>query len=207
MKKPHWTDDDIDLLQKYYQTRSKEDLQKIFPNRSWKSISHRANRLKIVRASIISRLRPKRIGNLVLVVKVYVAGLLDGEGMITVSVKKNKADPQKGGSPLTPVISISNTKKELMVWLSTNVAGCTIKTDYDTEKRKDVFAFQIARLLDVQALLEQVLPFLIVKKRQAELVLEFCNVRLQDKWMEYNPRLFEITKEVRYLNRKGKMSE
>ena len=130
-----------------------------------------------------------------------------GWGLPADKVKKDKADPMKGGSPLTPIISIANTKKELMTWLSTNIAGCTLKQGYDSRNRKDVFTFQIARLLDVKALLEQVLPYLIVKRRQAELLLEFCNLRLKDKWMTYNPRLFEIAKEIRHLNKKGKMAE
>lgn len=208
MKKPHWTDEDIDLLKRYYETRSKEEVVKLFPERSWSSLRHKAERLKVYRASVKHYLRPKRIGELQHDDKVYVAAITDGEGMITVSVKKNRADPHKGGSPLTPLIGISNSKKELIDWLHSILFGSTIKTGKEDiqRNRKAVWAVQVARLLDVKCLLEQILPYLKVKRRQAELVLEFCNVRLEDSWATYNPRLFEIAKEVRKLNRKGLQS-
>lgn len=205
MKKPHWTDEDIDLLKRYYETRSKEDLLKLFPERSWSSLRHKAERLKVYRTSVKHYLRPKRIEDLQHDDKVYVAATIDGEGTITVSVKKNNADPERGGAPLTPLIGISNTKKELIDWLHSILFGSTMRTSKKDVKRnrKAVWAVQVARLLDVKALLEQVLPYLKVKRRQAELVLQFCNLRLKDTWATYNPRLFEIAKEVRKLNRKG----
>lgn len=205
MKKPHWTDREIDLLKKYYETGSKEDLAKLFPERSWRSILHKGRRLQQCRASIVHYLRPRTIGELTHDQRVYLAGFLDGEGMITISVKKNKAYPSRGGNPITPLISITNTYKELINYLKTILHGSTIKTFHSSHLGgKDVWVLQIARLLDVKALLEQIVPHLFVKKKQAKLLLEFCNIRLKDKWMRYNPRLFEIAKEVRRLNRKGK---
>lgn len=204
-KKPHWTDKEIDQLKKYYETGSREDLQKLFPDRNWGGISHKGRRLQQARASVTHYLRPRSVGELTHDQRAYLAGLLDGEGTITISVRKNKADPLKGGSPITPLITITNTNKELIDHLHAILNGSTIKTHGRLGiGDKDVWVLQIARILDVKALLEQIAPYLFVKKRQAGLLLEFCNLRLQDKWMRYNPRLFEIAKEIRKLNRKGK---
>jgi len=110
-----------------------------------------------------------------------------------------------GVNILTPLISITNTFKLLVDWLHPRLGGCTLKSPRTKgDKWKTVYTVQVARLLDVKALIEQILPYLIVKWRQAELLLEFCNRRLQDKWMEYNPRLFEIAKEIRRLNKKAR---
>lgn len=207
MEKPHWTDSDIDLLQKYYQTRDRSYLETLFPGRSWKSLQHKASRLKIAHSPVIRQLWRQRIGKINYHDRVYLAGSVDGEGCITISIKRSKADPYRGGSCLTPLVSISNCSLLLMDWLNEHVAGCTLKTHSNDPVRKDSYTFQITRLLDVKSLLEQILPHLVVKRKQAELVLEFCNVHLKDKWSNYNPRLFEIAKEVRKLNKKGKMAE
>lgn len=202
--KPHWTDEDIDLLRKYYETGSREDLLKLFPHRSWRSINHKGRRHQLVRASVKHYLCSRTIGDLLHDQRIYLAGLIDGEGTVTISVRKSKSKPGVMGSPLTPLIIITNTNKELIDHLRTTLHGSTLKTQHRTGHCKDVWALQVARLLDVKALLEQITPYLFLKRRQAELLLEFCNLRLEDKWMRYNPRLFEIAKEIRKLNRKGK---
>lgn len=204
-KKPHWTDKEIDQLKKYYETGSREDLQKLFPDRNWGGISHKGRRLQQARASVTHYLRPRSIGELAPDQQAYLAGFIDGEGTITVSIRKNKATPWTGGSPITPLIIITNTNKEIIDHFHTILYGSTIKTHGGPGIRdKDVWVLQIAKLLDVKALLEQISPYLFVKRKQAELLLEFCNLRLKDKWMRYNPRLFDIAKEIRELNRKGK---
>lgn len=203
--KPRWSEHDIDLLEKYYETGSKEYLMKLFPRRSWSSIDHKGRRLQHVRSSIRHYLRPRSMPELSMEDRLYIAGLVDGEGMITVSVKKNNAIPGKGGSPIQPLITISNTNKELIDYLKSLLHGSTLKTIHAKGRRKDCWTLQIARLLDVKALLEQIVPYLRVKKRQAKLLIEFCNVRLNDRWMKYNPRLFQIAKEIRRLNCRGRM--
>jgi len=207
IKKPHWTDKDIDALKKYYETGSREDLQTLFPNRSWISINHKGRRLQQARASVKHYLRPRSIGELTPDKRAYLAGFIDGEGTITVSVKKFNANPKHGGSPLTPIITITNTNKEIIDHFHAILYGSTIKIHNGINPHdKDVWVLQIAKLMDVKALLEQIMHHLIIKRKHAKLLLEFCNLRLNDKWIRYNPRLFEIAKEIRKLNRKGKPS-
>jgi len=162
----------------------------------------------MARAPITRFLKPAQIGKLPREDILYLAGLLDGEGMITISVRKGgktikgKIYERVG---LTPIISFTNSCKNLIDWLTSVLRGSTLKSPYEKgDKWKVVYTLQIARLLDVKLFLEQTLPFLKVKRRQAELVLEFCDLRLKSKWREYPERLFEIAKEVRRLNKKGK---
>lgn len=104
---------------------------------------------------------------------------------------------------MMPIILVSNSNKDLIDYLHPLLLGSTIKTAKETEIRKTVYQIQIAKLLDVEALLTQILPYLVIKKRQAELVLEYCALRKKDTLLTYNDRLFEIAKEVRGLNEKG----
>ena len=104
---------------------------------------------------------------------------------------------------MTPMILISNSNKDLIDYLQPLLFGSTLKTAKETKKRKAVYQIQIAKLLDVEALLTQILPYLVAKRRQAELVLEYCALRKKDSLLTYNDRLFEIAKEVRFLNKRG----
>lgn len=202
MSKPHWTEAEIDLLRKYYLTSDISSIQKLFPNRSWRAILHKANRLQYGGTPIIHRFRPVSIPDLSLEKRCYVAGIIDGEGTITIAfyrpVKKDKIMPN-----MMPIILVSNSNKDLIDYLHPLLLGSTIKTAKETEIRKTVYQIQIAKLLDVEALLTQILPYLVIKKRQAELVLEYCALRKKDTLLTYNDRLFEIAKEVRGLNEKG----
>ena len=200
MDKPHWTDKEIDLLRRYYSTSDIASLEKLFPNRSWRAILHKANRLQYGGTPIIHRFRPVSIPDLSLERKCYVAGVIDGEGTITVAIRKS---PKNILPNMTPMVLVSNSNKDLIDYLHPLLLGSTLKTAKENEIRKSVFQIQIAKLLDVEALLTQILPYLMVKRRQAELVLEYCALRKKDTLLSYNDRLFEIAKEVRFLNERG----
>jgi hypothetical protein len=209
MKKPHWTKKELDILKEYYSSQSKTDLQSLLPGRSWMGILHKGRRQGILRASIKAYLDPQTIKPLSHDDIVYLAGFLDGEGMFTVGVRRSAKivkGIRYGGVCLTPFISITNTYNPIMLSFHELLGGSVLKSPYNSPdgKRKTVRTLQITRLMDVKALLEQVLPYLRVKQKQAKLLLEFCNLRLEDKWMEHNPRLFDIANEIRELNKKGK---
>jgi hypothetical protein len=54
---------------------------------------------------------------------------------------------------------------------------------------------------DVLVFLEMLLPYLIIKRRQAELVIEFCKSRLaKPNHAPYDERELEVFAEVKRLN-------
>ena len=202
MSKTHWTEAEIDLLRKYYLTSDISSIQKLFPNRSWNSILHKAERLRLINTPVIHRFRPINIPDLPLEKKCYVAGIVDGEGTISISFYRPRGS-SKIMPNMMPIVLVSNSNRDLINYLHPLLLGSTLKTAKATDIRKEVYAIQVARLLDVEALLTQILPYLVVKRRQAELVLEYCALRKKDTLLSYNDRLFEIAKEVRGLNEKG----
>lgn len=192
--KPHWTEEEIRLLKEHYHSSRLEELKKLFPRRSGGSISHKGTRLQIYRASVSTVLRQRRIPELKLEEKVYIAGIIDGEGTITLYVH---------GGIMTSIIDLCNNHLGLIDWLEEHLHCGSRYTNINHKRVRPTYHIKFYRLLDVKALLEQVLPYLIVKRKQAELVLEFCNLRLQDKFLEYNPKLYDLAIEVRKLNERG----
>lgn len=92
----------------------------------------------------------------------YLAGLLDGEGCITAS---------PNGSYYWLGVRISNTDLGLADWLQTTLGG-TVNVWQPSGRRRRVFNWLLSgqRAADF---LEQVSPYLIIKRRQAELWLAF----------------------------------
>ena len=208
MSKRHWTQEEINLLRQYYGTADINYLRQLFPDRSYESILHIANRLRLRRTSIMPYLEERRIrDDLSIEERAYLAGLLDGEGSITVSLRRRGTKSNIMPS-MSPLIIFTNSNSDLVKYVHSLIAGSTIKTVKATSIRRTVWSIQVARLNDIESLLGQLFQYLIAKKRQAQLILEYCKVRKQDTLLSYNDRLFEIAKEVRALNKKGpKMSE
>jgi len=104
--------------------------------------------------------------------KAYIAGLIDGEGSIYVAAvgpKRNKT--------VYPIVTLAMTHLGVVEWLSERLEAGTVKLHNQTNLRrysymKPQYRFQVfgkrARML-----CEAMLPYLKVKRQQAELVATF----------------------------------
>jgi len=103
--------------------------------------------------------------------KAYLAGLLDGEGTICVSKHKS--------SIIRPTIAIYNTHFETMEW----VAKCfehenqkrSIDKRRDDRHTKNNYHIYFRSFPEIRRIIELLLPYLKIKKEQAELMLEFID--------------------------------
>lgn len=102
----------------------------------------------------------------------YIAGILDGEGSITIS-KKNDHTGMRRGVCYRPCVSVANTNELLLLWLqaTTGLGGISSKAPSNPRHRQawkwSVWSQQARQLLEV------VSPYLLLKREQAELVLDF----------------------------------
>jgi len=141
----------------------------------------------------------------------YIAGLIDGEGSIAIGLHERKP-----GVRFLATIRIGMSHKETIKRIAkvigTKVTKYTRKrskiyTDgYERKihsRRITIYCVQIYKQLDVEQLLLELMPYLITKKRQAELVLEFIKLRRQGG-QETLDKQFDIYWKVRKLNVKGK---
>lgn len=102
----------------------------------------------------------------------YLAGIIDGEGSIYIGAFSS--NPKTGTPYYQTNIEVNNTNKGLIDWLVATFGGKDFSyTAKQTPKnsRKPVFRW-IASGDRVTHLCEIIMPYLVVKKRQAEIMLK-----------------------------------
>ena len=136
-----------------------------------------------------------------MITKEYLAGFIDGEGYI--SLLKHKDIRVKKGYTLFPVLKVSNTNKDVMLQISKFIKGNVLINSPITERNKEVYSIRIHSFDKIKDILVNVRPHLIVKDKQADLMIEYCNNRLKRKVRGYTERDYEIVKLLSQLNKRG----
>ena len=119
---------------------------------------------------------------------IYLAGIVDGEGCVSVSYG-TKAGHQRIR------LTISNTDRNLIDWLTSRIGGC-VSTYHNNNRgnRKVAYHWQVYSDRAFK-LLTELLPYIKLKKRQAELCLQFHTDKSKRAW---------VTKQIRRMNKRGK---
>jgi hypothetical protein len=127
----------------------------------------------------------------------YIAGILDGEGSIHISLTNQGTFLQRLG--------ISNTNKNLIRWLNRKIGSDYIHS-FKYKKRRTCYSLCFEKRERVEILLKTFLPFLIVKRKQAEVMLEYIALRQQHLKPNdpYTNRELTLYLELKKLNRRGK---
>lgn len=124
----------------------------------------------------------------------YLAGILDGEGCITIGAGKKETCTNYNA-----IILVQNTNKKLIDWLQSKFGGQVYLSKKATEKTKAAWMWRITKKKEIELLLLAVLPYLIVKVEQAKVLLAF--VRLVPEAL---PELRAIYwQQLRILNARG----
>jgi len=136
----------------------------------------------------------------------YLAGLIDGEGTIGLWGIKPSA---RRRAVLVPHLEIGNTNRDLIDWLVRITQNGRIVLNREIEGCKRCYKWQLAPR-QVALILPQVLPYLIAKRRQGEVVARFLELQAQGRqeggrgvldrdW----PEVEALYREIRTLNRRG----
>ena len=102
--------------------------------------------------------------------KGYIVGLLEGEGCLIIS--KGREKRSRLGYSFGCNIKITNTNLELL----NNLNEICVGKIYRSSKKNKVFNWCLMDKTKIVNLLEQLLPYLIIKKDRAEKMLEFCSL-------------------------------
>src|SRR3989344_3532377 len=97
----------------------------------------------------------------------YLAGIIDGEGTIRIG---------KGGTTkYYAAISVGNVNKEVIDLLTKTFGSKTRLEIVKISNRQPIYRWGTSGNLAVPQILKILLPYLIVKKKQANIVLKFCS--------------------------------
>ena len=198
----YWSQREIALLRKVYLRASVKDLEKTF-NRSMGAIRKKARALQVPRRPLryeylaegrwMPALSAAEIG--------YLAGLIDGEGTITIhnDLPTGRTKPRYGVK-----VCISGTDQNFAKWLSQ--LGVKVFTRNTRKNPRWKKTWQTGwhgyRTLPV---LKLVRPYLVVKAKQADIALQYLEMRLQEKTYNapYSQKYHLLHKRIRRLNRRG----
>ena len=99
----------------------------------------------------------------------YLAGIIDGEGYI---------DLRFVNGTLMARLEVSNTNEDLIDWLVEHFGGSSYSYAGRSPRHKVAYRW-VLQGKAVRDLLIAVLPYLVVKVEQAEIVIEFWEVKAQ----------------------------
>jgi len=101
----------------------------------------------------------------------YIAGFFDGEGSVT--IHHNYAPSPRGKSPNhTLQVSIGNTDPRVIVWIHEHFGGALTMRSGFKPNHRDVIQW-MARSNKAARFLRMILPYLRMKREQAEIALTF----------------------------------
>ncbi len=135
----------------------------------------------------------------------YAAGIVDGEGCISLSKRTSKG--YKAGYQLRLAVSVGNTNEWLIQWFKIQFGGYVVFTLEKRKERKDKWQWHI---VDGKAaeFLKLILPYLQIKRPQAEV----ANVFQREKHYGRIGKEEAVIKEAQRIlmqsyNKRGKSNE
>lgn len=193
-----WTEkEEKRILQVWKQTGSSkekiEQLQKEL-GRSWPSIYNRGIRLGLIQKKL-QQSRP--IGEFTETDKAYVAGFLDGEGSISI----NRRIEKNGHIGFIPRLSFTNTNKDVLLHIQKLIGFGYLQTRHRPSQTSWATCYDLVfmGIRSVRPIIQILSPYLIVKRKQADIVAEYCSNRV-GKRRRRNKEDMELVSRCQLLN-------
>ncbi len=139
-------------------------------------------------------------------IRAYVAGFMDAEAGFQIAKQK-----QRKGHILVTKIRISNTNKKILLYLRELFGGSVSehKLSRNIGKWKKAYRWQLSSRKAFNVI-KLIYPYLIVKKAQADIMLEFTKTLTdgtkmitEDVWH----KRWALKREINKLNKRGLLNE
>jgi len=138
----------------------------------------------------------------------YLAGLIDGEGTITLERSGNRR--LNGMMGLSPKVIVTDTDRAIVDATMTIMrrlgVNPYVKVQSPAKRKKACFWVTVSGLSKCKKVLEAVKPYLVGKLAQAQLVLDFVESRGNSqaaKGQQYSEAELQILDKLRALNHRG----
>jgi len=112
---------------------------------------------------------------------IYLAGIIDGGGTVTINRHSRN---NKGQWHLKPLLRVSDRSKELIDYLVRNFGGSCIECRQ--KGHRTIYKWSVHAIRPINEILRHICPRLIVKVQQANVLIAFTNSRA--KAISVNPR-------------------
>lgn len=130
----------------------------------------------------------------------YIAGFFDGEGYATI----RRANRYKGGCSFRACIGFVNKNRDLLLWIQTFFAGNIYKKKRKCSRHSQAYELVSSKNSEIIWFLDNVYPFLKIKKSQCDLLRELLNLGHMKKigeWPRFIPMIGEVEKREEIKNR------
>lgn len=195
----YWKAHEIEFLRENYQNMLDKEIACEL-DRSPAAIQMRRGELGLMKGNYGDITKPSQKLNLSEVEKAYSAGLTDGDGSIFLSYYQYPTPSRGRGihSQISCVVSCRSANEEYAKEVA-KLVGRNV-----TRVEENYFEVGISRQADILQFLEAIYPYLRLKRKQAEIMMEYCRERLKylkdQKNAPYTPRCFELVDEMLKLN-------
>ena len=134
---------------------------------------------------------------LIEVEKAYLAGIIDGEGTVTLMKHHKNETP-------TPSVSVANNNLGLLKWIKSTVGGTITSKKKRLPHHNDSYAWHIRQDRAIRVL-NELKQYLKIKKQQAELITTTYK-KVTHRAGKYTPELLarknELVAKIRILNQR-----
>jgi hypothetical protein len=190
-----WSSDEVEVIKKYYANLPKKALLELLPRRTWSAIKTKASFMGVHR-------QPQSIKNEVAVnmsenERGYLAGAVDCDGFISMQGKRKRQNFQVW-------VGVANTDYNLVKKCLEITKIGRIHKATKHHPWKPAYFWSVYTFTGSYSVLKQIEPYLVRKKKQAQLALEFLELR--KTMIRRNSRLIvtkdvlEIYEEMRKMN-------
>jgi len=190
-----WSDEEVSFLMDNYATLPAREIAEML-GRSVRAVYQKAWKLGLRKTAMIQPYTwnpsPEELG--------YVAGCLDCDGSINFCVRTRK----DGRTCIDPRIVFYNTHRPMLERLREILGVGSIKKTIPKNPNHSVSYTLTVVGSKLYTILKTLEPYLVRKRRQARIVLEFYELRSRKPYNSlYGEEEWKLVEEMRKLNRKG----
>lgn len=162
-----WSDADVAVLRERYWSVGATGLVGVLNRPMW-AIAKKASRLMLRRGPLEVWADVEKVRRLSALDSAYLAGLMDGEG--TVSIKGYKS------GQVAPYLTVQMTDETAIAWLFERLGGSVATRQSGTRRR--VYVWHTERAAHVLEILLKIQPYAVTKREHVAISTEACRLRL-----------------------------